>query len=289
MSTAGGLSRAVERAVVHGCETLQIFTKNNARWAAAPIDVIAARQFRHAVAAAGLTPAVSHASYLINLAAPDGELRRKSIAAMVDELERAHTLGLLGVVVHPGTAAAEHGPGEALALVAEAIREVLSRRPDDLTMILVEHTAGQGRAIGHRFAHLASIIAGVDRSDRVGVCLDTCHLLASGYDIASQAGYAKTFDEFGSLVGFERLRFVHANDSKRPCGSRVDRHEHIGKGHVGLEAFRRLLHDSRLAHAGMAIETEKTPRICNHPKVAQMDPLDRMNLETLRALRDDPA
>lgn len=118
------------------------------------------------------------------------------------------------------------------------------------------------------------------------MCLDTCHLLASGYDIASGAGYARTFDAFGDLVGFARLRFVHANDSKRPCGSRVDRHEHVGKGHVGLDAFRRLLHDPRLAHAGMAIETEKTPRICSHPRAAQLDPLDRMNLDALRTLRD---
>lgn len=275
----------MERAVLHGCETLQIFTKNNAQWAGRPIDVGQALQFRDAVTAAGLTPVVSHASYLINMAAPEGELRRKSIDAMADELERARALGLLGVVVHPGTAAAGQSEDNALALVADAIREVFSMRPDDGTMILVEHTAGQGRAVGHRFAHLAAIVDGADRSDRIGVCLDTCHLLASGYDISSESGYARAFDEFARLVGFARLRFLHANDSKRPCGSRVDRHEHVGKGHVGLEAFRRLLHDSRLAHVGMAIETEKTPRVCNNPRVAQLDPLDRMNLEALRTLR----
>jgi deoxyribonuclease-4 len=173
MSTAGGVTRAVERAVVHGCEALQIFAKNNARWQSAPIDADEARRFRDAVAAAGLTPVVSHASYLINLAAPPGALREQSIAAFVDEVDRADLLGLHGVVVHPGVAAAGMSDVEALALVGEAVRAVLAARPRSTATVLLEHTAGQGRAIGHRFAHLAAILAGVDGSPRVGVCLDT--------------------------------------------------------------------------------------------------------------------
>ena len=286
MSAAGGVTRAVDRALLHGCETLQIFTKNNARWIGKRIDVDEARRFRDAVGAAGLTPVVAHASYLINLAALPGPLRDKSIEALVDELERAHALGLLGVVVHPGVAPADCAEENAINLVADAIRTVFARTRHEETMILLEQTAGQGRSVGHCFEHLAAIIDRVDGSLRAGVCLDTCHLLASGYDIASGAGYHDTFDRFSRLVGLERLRMLHANDSKRPCGSRIDRHAHIGKGFVGLDAFRRLLHDPRLAHLGMAIETEKTPGLCDHPKVARLDPLDVMNLQTLRELRN---
>lgn len=285
MSAAGGVTRAVERAVLHGCETLQIFTKNNARWVGKAIEPDEARRFRDAVAAAGLRPVVAHASYLINMGAVPGPVRDKSIAALIDEIDRAHTLGLLGVVVHPGVAAPGRTDDEAIGLVADAIRTAFAHRPREDTMVLIEHTAGQGRTIGHRFEHLAAILDRVDGSPRIGVCLDTCHLLAAGYDIASEQGYADTFALFARIVGFERLRMVHANDSKRECGSRVDRHEHIGKGHVGLKAFERLLHDARLAHAGLAIETRKTPGVSDHPRVAQVDPLDRMNLGVLRELR----
>lgn len=285
MSTAGGVTRAVERAVLHGCETLQIFTKNNARWVGKPLDVEEIRRFRDSAAAAGLHPVVSHASYLINMAAPPGVIRQKSLEALADELDRAAVLGLLGVVVHPGAAAAGHTEPQAIALVGEAIRTVLARRGEEGTMILIEGTAGQGRAIGARFDQLAAIIEAVDGSPRVGVCLDTCHLLASGHDITSEAGYAETFTRFSRLVGLDRLRFLHANDSKRPCGSRIDRHEHIGQGFVGLDTFRRLLTDPALSHLAMAIETAKTPGLCDHPKLAQVDPLDRRNLSTLRRLR----
>jgi deoxyribonuclease-4 len=281
MSAAGGVSRAVERAVLHRCEALQLFTKNNARWRSTPIADDEARRFRDAVAAASLSPVVSHASYLINLAAPPGPLRDKSLAALEDELDRADLLDLLGVVVHPGAAAPGMHEDEALALVAAGVVDVLERRSGRTAMILIEHTAGQGRSVGHRFEHLAAILAGVDGAPRVGICLDTCHLLASGYDIASEGGYAATFEAFSRLVGFDRLRILHANDSKRPLGSRLDRHEHIGRGYVGLPAFRRLLHDPRLAHLAMVIETRKTPGVCNHPTKVLLDPLDEMNLAAL--------
>ena len=288
MSAAGGVTRAVERAVVHRCEALQIFAKNNARWSGRPIDADEARRFRAAVEAAALAPVVSHASYLMNMAARPGPMRDKSIDALVDELERAALLGLAGVVVHPGVRAPDATDDDALALVGAAIRSALARRTGDETMILIEHTAGQGRTVGHRFEHLAGILARVEGSPRVGVCLDTCHLLAAGYDIASAGGYAQTFDAFERLVGVDRLRLVHANDSKRALGSRVDRHEHIGQGFVGLDGFRRLLSDPRLAHLAMVIETHKTPGVCDHPRFARLDPLDDMNLRALRALRRAP-
>jgi deoxyribonuclease-4 len=289
MSAAGGVTRAVERAVLHECEALQIFTKNNARWIGKAIGEDEARRFRDAVAAAGLAPVVSHASYLINLAAVpggSGSVRDKSIDALVDELERARLLDLLGVVVHPGVAAPGASDDEAIALVGEAIRAAFARLPGDGPLLLLEHTAGQGRSIGHRFEHLAAILERLDGSPRVGICLDTCHLLAAGYDIASDEGYADTIADFDRIVGLGRLTIIHANDSKRRLGSRLDRHEHIGEGFVGLDGFRRLLHDPRLAHLAMVIETHKTPGVCDHPKVARHDPLDHRNLKALRKLRE---
>jgi deoxyribonuclease-4 len=153
-------------------------------------------------------------------------------------------------------------------------------------MVLLEHTAGQGRALGYRFEHLAAIVDQLNGSPRVGVCLDTCHLVASGYDIVSEQGYLRTFDAFDRIVGFDRLRAVHANDSKRPCGSRVDRHEHIGRGCLGVEPFRRMLHDRRFAGRPLLIETAKAPARARADAV-HVDPLDTANLETLRRLRDE--
>ena len=283
MSIAGGISRAVDRAVAHGCEALQIFTKNANQWRGKPLDPAEVRRFRERIAQTGITPVVSHASYLINLATTFPVLREQSIAAFVDEIDRAEALGLLGVVIHPGTCTA--GPDdEALRLIADAIRVAFKARPRGKTMVLLEHTAGQGRTLGHRFEHLGTIIRHLRGSKRVGVCLDTCHLVASGYDITTESGYRDTFDQFDRLVGLERLKAFHGNDSKRPCGSRVDRHEHIGQGCIGLEPFRRLLHDERFAGLPILLETEKTPGAEKKGAIA-VDPLDVRNLETLRRLR----
>jgi deoxyribonuclease IV len=283
MSVAGGVSRAVERAVLHGCEALQIFTKNASRWASPALDPAEVRRFRHLLERSGITPAVSHASYLINLATTDAALRRLSIDAFIDELDRAHALGLLGVVIHPGTCTAG-STEDALRLIADAVRTAFKARPRRKTMVLFEHTAGQGRTVGHRFEHLAAILEHLDGSPRAGICLDTCHLLASGYDLTAEPGYRATFDAFEHLVGLDRVRVFHANDSKRPCGSRVDRHEHIGDGCLGLEPFRRLLHDRRFAGLPLLIETEKSTD-GGRSKGIVADPLDVRNLETLRKLR----
>ena len=283
MSVAGGVSKAVERAVVHGCEALQIFAKNANQWRGKPLDPAEIRLFRRRIEDTGITPVVSHASYLINLATTFPVLREQSIAAFVDEIDRAEALGLLGVVIHPGTCTA--GPDdEALRLIADAIRAAFKARPRAKTMVLLEHTAGQGRTLGHRFEHLATVITHLRGSKRVGVCLDTCHLVASGYDITTEAGYRDTFDQFDRIVGIERLKVFHGNDSKRPCGSRVDRHEHIGDGCIGLEPFRRLLHDPRFKGLPILIETEKT-RGAEKKGAIVADPLDVRNLETLRRLR----
>jgi len=283
MSVAGGVSRAIDRAVVHGCEALQIFTKNANQWRARPLDRSEARLFRKRIGETGITPVVSHASYLINLATTFPVLREQSLAAFIDELERAEALGLLGVVIHPGTCTAG-SDDEALRLIADAIVAAFKTKPRAETMVLLEHTAGQGRTLGYRFEHLASILEHVNGSKRVGVCLDTCHLIASGYDIVSEAGYRETFAQFDRLVGIDRLKVFHGNDSKKPCGSRVDRHEHIGEGCLGLEPFRRLLHDNRFADRALLIETEKSPGTERKGTIVP-DPCDMKNLDTLRQLR----
>ena len=281
MSVAGGLPRGVERAVAHRCAALQIFAKNASQWRGRELPRQEIREFRAKVKAAGIGPVVSHGSYLINLASTDAALRRQSLEAMGDELDRAEALGLLGVVLHPG-AYTIGNQADGLTLIAEAIVDLLRARRRGKTMVLLENTAGQGTTLGATFEQLASIIAKTGDHRRIGVCLDTCHLLASGYDICSPDGYASTFAQFGRVVGFERLRVFHMNDSKKPLGSRVDRHEHIGKGFLGLEPFRRLVNDRRFRHLPMLLETPKAEGKATGP--IAVDPLDQQNLDTLRGL-----
>jgi len=281
MSVAGGLPRAVDRAVVHRCEALQIFAKNASQWRGRLIPKPEIREFRAKLRASEIWPAVSHASYLINLATTDRALRRQSIAAMADEIDRAESLGLLGVVLHPGCYTAGN-EADGLSLIADALLGLLRERRRGKTMILLEQTAGQGTALGATFEQLASIIAKMQDHRRVGVCLDTCHLIAAGYDIVSPEGYAATFQQFGRLVGFDRLKAFHLNDSKKPLGSRVDRHEHIGQGHLGLEPFRRLVNDRRFRDLPMLLETPKGEGKATGP--ITVDPMDERNLNLLRTL-----
>jgi len=282
MSIAGGLPRAVDRAAAHGCEALQIFTHSSGQWRARPIGAGEAAAFRDALRATGIGPAVAHASYLINLATPDPALRARSIAALGMELDRTEALGLLGVVVHPGC----HTTGteeEGLRLAAEAVRQSLRDHRRGRAMVILEQTAGQGTSIGWRFEQLARLIDHLRGDPRVGVCLDTCHLFAAGYDLGSDRGYRGTFDAFDRLIGRDRLVVLHANDSKKPLGSRLDRHEHIGNGTLGLAAFRRLVNDRRFAGLPMLLETPKTAG--RSSTRVEVDPLDVMNLGTLRGLR----
>jgi deoxyribonuclease-4 len=282
LSIAGGLPRAVDRAEASGCLALQIFTKSAGQWRAREIPPEEVAMFKRRVRQTKIRPVVAHNSYLINVAAADRALRRTSIEALRDELDRADRLGLDGLVMHPGsyTFGTEAG---GLKLIADALAKILASRPDVKTRILLEHTAGQGTNLGHRFEHLAEIIDRLGGSPRVGVCLDTCHLLTAGYDIGSPDGYDETFRQFGAIVGFSRLKAFHLNDSKKPCGSRVDRHEHIGKGCLGLEPFRRIVNDPRFAKLPMLLETPKvdTPQ---SRRMSDVDPLDRMNLDTLESL-----
>ena len=281
LSIAGGLPRAIDRAVASRCEALQIFTKSAGQWRARPIPAEEAALFRVRAGETKL-PIVAHNSYLINIAAADPALRARSIAALGEEIDRADLLGLDGLVMHPGsyTSGSE---AEGLALVAAGLAGLLRDRPASRVRVQLEHTAGQGTNLGHRFEHLASILERLDGSPRVAVCLDTCHLLTAGYDLCSEAGYRATFDDFERRIGIDRLAMFHLNDSKKPCGSRVDRHEHIGKGCLGLEPFRRILTDRRFARLPMLLETPKldTPE---SRRRSDADPWDLRNLRTLRKL-----
>jgi len=281
MSVAGGLPRAVERAVVHRCDALQIFAKNANQWRGRELPREEIREFRAKIKGGGIGPVVSHASYLINLASTNPVLRQQSLDAMGDEIDRAEALGLLGVVLHPG-AYTIGSEADGLTLIADGLLDLLRARKRGKTMILLEHTAGQGTALGATFEQLASIMAKMNDHRRVGVCLDTCHLIASGYDIGTPEGYASTFKQFGRLVGFDRLKAFHLNDSKKPLGSRVDRHEHIGRGYLGLEPFRRIVNDRRFRDLPMLLETPKAEGKPTGP--IAIDPLDEQNLNTLRAL-----
>ena len=263
------------------CEALQIFTKSVGQWRARPLPDDEVVLFRRRVAESGIHPVVAHNSYLINIAAAAADLRLRSLNALREELDRADRLGLDALVMHPGsftTGTEEQG----LDLIAAGLRSVLEGRDAGAT-ILLEHTAGQGTNLGHRFEHLASIIERLDGSPRVGVCLDTCHLLTAGYDLCSEAGYRRTFKDFDRIVGLDRLKLFHLNDSKKPCGSRVDRHEHIGKGCLGLEPFRRLLNDRRFGSLPMLLETPKLDTSESRRR-SDVDPWDARNLRTLRRL-----
>jgi len=282
MSIAGGLPRAVDRAKASRCQALQIFTKSAGQWRARELPPEEIALFRARVEQTGIHPVVAHNSYLINVAAAMPALRAQSIAALGEELDRAESLGLDGLVMHPGsfTTGTEE---EGLRSIGEALAGLLAERPRATTRILLEHTAGQGTNLGHRFEHLAAILDRAGGSSRLGVCLDTCHLLAAGYDLCSPEGYEHTFRSFDRIVGLDRIKVFHLNDSKKPCGSRVDRHEHIGKGCLGLEPFRLLLNDPRFASLPMLLETPKLDSP-ESKRRSDVDPWDARNLRTLRKL-----
>jgi deoxyribonuclease-4 len=283
MSIAGGLPRAVERAHAAGCDTLQVFTKSSGQWRARPLPGAEVAAFRQACVTLDVRPVMAHASYLINLGSPDDALHTRSRAALGEELDRAEVLGLLGVVLHPGsyTTTSEEA---SLARIADGIVAVLNERTDQHTRLLLEHTAGQGTNLGHTFQQLGTIIDDAEArgTPSIGVCLDTCHLLAAGYDLGSDKSYADTMAQFEHHVGLDRIQAIHLNDSKTPLGSRVDRHTHIGSGHVGLGAFRRLLTDPRMQAVPMVLETPKE-RSAN-PAAIEADPMDLENLKLLREL-----
>jgi deoxyribonuclease-4 len=275
MSIAGGYHKAVESAARLGMETCQIFTRNNNQWRAKPIEEHEVERFRETLAETGIAHPIAHASYLINLASPDRELWQKSVDGLVVELERATRLGISCVVVHPGayTDGTEAG---GIRQVVRALNQVHRKTPSSSARCLLETTAGQGTSIGCRFEHLAAILERVREPDRLGTCFDTCHVFAAGYRLNPRNAYYATMRQFDHIVGLATVKAFHLNDSKRPCGSRVDRHEHIGRGHLGLEPFRYLLRDRRFRKTPMYLETPKG-------REAGED-LDVVNLNVLRSL-----
>jgi deoxyribonuclease-4 len=257
MSVSGGLSTAFERAQSIGINTMQVFTKNQNRWEqkpASPEDI--ARWFT-AQESTGINPVVSHAAYLINLGSPDEALWNRSVNAMIDELTRAEQLGILGVVVHPG---AHMGVGEeaGIARIVTGLDRAHAATTGYHTLTLLEATAGQGSVLGYRFEQLRAMRDGVSEPDRVGFCFDTCHVFAAGYDIRTPETYAATMDEFDGILGLEQLKCFHFNDSKKGLASRVDRHDHIGTGLLGLAPFGFILNDPRFAAIPMILETPKS-------------------------------
>jgi deoxyribonuclease-4 len=250
---AGGLSTAFARAEEDGADCLQIFTRNARGWAAKPLEDEEVARFRSEAKRTG-KPVAAHSSYLINAAAGDAEIRRKSWAGLADELRRCEQLGIPFLVFHPGSHPDE---AEGLKLVAEAMAQAIEAVPGK-AMLLTETTAGQGASLGHRFEQLAAIREGIPKAlrKRAAVCVDTCHLFAAGYDLTTDEGYAATFQAFEETLGLGLIRAFHLNDSKKPLGSRVDRHEHIGEGAMGRSPFRRLVNDARFATVPAFLETE---------------------------------
>jgi deoxyribonuclease-4 len=275
MSIAGGCHKALDAARDLCCGTVQLFTKNANQWQAKELANEDIALFRQTLRSTKLKYPTAHDSYLINLASPDEQLYRKSVEAFIVELRRAEQLGLSYLVMHPG---AHLGNGEEAGLerVAGALDEVHERCADFHVQVLLETTAGQGTCLGHRFEHLARILEMVRNPERLGVCLDTCHVFAAGYSLAPAQEYRATMREFDRLIGLSRLRCFHLNDSKKPLGSRVDRHEHIGRGCLGLEPFRLLVNDRRFRSRPMILETPKED--------GDNDDMDRVNLQTLRDL-----
>jgi deoxyribonuclease-4 len=274
-SIVGGFDKAVHRAQDSGCQCLQLFTKNNNQWRAKPIAPEEAARFRQALEHAGIVSPIAHDSYLINLASPDRVLWKKSVAALVEELRRADVLGLGCVVAHPGCYVAG-GEAAGLRRVIRAIDSIHRETAGLMVPCLLETTAGQGTSLGWRFEHLAAILDGVKHPQRLGICVDTCHVFAAGYPLSTADQYEATMEALDRTVGLGRIRAFHLNDSAREFGSRVDRHAHIGRGKLGLEPFRRLLADPSFRGVPMYLETPKG--------AAGGEDLDAVNLRTLRSL-----
>lgn len=256
MSTAGGTAKAFERGSKVGCQTIQIFTKNSNQWHAKSLMKEEIDLFFKEKERTGIDPVFSHASYLINLGSPDKDLYEKSKEALFDELRRAEKLKLVFVVLHPG--AALNSPlTAALKRIAAAINDIFEKTKEFNVKLLLENTAGQGSCVGHQFEDLSTIMKSVEDKKRIGICFDTCHAFQAGYDLRTDEGYQKTFHEFGNLIGLSNLLAFHLNDSKKELGGRVDRHQHIGKGYLGIRPFQLLMNDKRFEEIPMVLETPK--------------------------------
>lgn len=272
-SIAGGIHRAVERAESIGATALQVFTKNSNRWQGPPVTDEDASSYKTALSKSRIVAVASHDSYLINLCAVDPDVLRKSREALVDEVRRCEKLGIPLLNFHPG---AHMGAGEksGIELIVESLNMVHRETAASSVLSVVETTAGQGSVLGYTFEQIAAIVEGVENPERMGVCIDTCHIFAAGYDIRKKKAYQSTMGAFDDVVGLDRLVMMHLNDAKNPLGSRRDRHDHIGKGEIGVGGFRHIMNDERLSGVPKILETPKGDDLAE----------DRMNMKVLKGL-----
>lgn len=272
-SIAGGVFTAIERGQKAGCGTIQMFNKSNSQWKAKALSTEEIDLYFQRIEETGITVSVSHTSYLINIASPDEALAEKSYLSLKEEMQRCNTLKIPNLVFHPGS---HVGCGEEIGMnrVASYVNRLFEELPDNTVTLLYETTAGQGTNLGYAFEQLAHMIDRVENKAQMGVCFDTCHVFAAGYPISDPADYAKTMKQFDSVIGLDRLRIIHANDSMKEFGSKRDRHQHIGQGCIGLEAFRNLINDKRLKDVPLILETPKEDDLAE----------DIENLKVLRSL-----
>jgi deoxyribonuclease IV len=254
VSTSGGVDKAPGNGVRVGCEAIQVFTKNQRQWKARPLSKAEVESYLSEVAKSRIQRAVSHDSYLINLASPDDAILKRSREAFADEVERCEQLKIPYLIFHPGS---HVGSGEKVGLrsIATCINDTLHNKAGYATQLLLETTAGQGTNLGYSFEQLAEILEMVKEKDRVGICVDSCHIFAAGYEIRTADAYRSTMAQLDQVIGLKKVKAFHLNDSKNPLGSRVDRHEHIGEGHLGVETFRLILNDDRFRGIPMVLET----------------------------------
>jgi deoxyribonuclease-4 len=273
LSIAGGLNRAILKAEELNCSAVQFFSKSNRQWSSKTLSNEEINLFKQTLEhSPTVQKTVIHASYLINIGSLDINIAKKSALALQDELERAQQLGVDNLVFHPGSHK-EKSDTECLDQIAIHINQILNDITPGKTKLLIETMAGQGTNVGYTFEQLLRIYTKVDQKQRVGFCLDTCHIFAAGYDISSSKSYEKTIAQFDKTLGLHNLHVIHLNDSKKELGSRIDRHEHIGKGLLGIEAFRYIMNDPRLQHIPKILETPK-----------DNDDDDLINIETIKSL-----
>ncbi len=255
VSISGGVETAPGRAEEIGANALGVFTKNQRQWKAKPLTDQSIEDFKTNLSDAGIKPehVIVHDSYLINIGNPDEEKRRKSLDALLDEVQRVEQLDLVYLNFHPGSGLGKLDEDETVSLIAKGVREVLSE--SESAVLLIEATAGQGAHVGYKFEHLADIMEQAKGDNRVGVCLDTCHIFAAGYDLRSEEAYADTMDQFEKIVGFDSLKAIHVNDAKADLGSRLDRHDSLGEGTLGWQTFDHLLKDNRTDGVALILET----------------------------------
>ena len=272
-SISGGLANCVDRGLAAGCDVLQIFTKSNHQWAGREYAAAEMNELFARIEQTCIPIVASHASYLINIGSPDDSLWHKSVDALEDEVRRCELLHIPNLVFHPGS---HVGAGEPAGIerIAAGINEILRRRPASPTTLCLETTAGQGSNLGYRFEQLRDIVERIDADNRIGICLDSCHIFAAGYPLAPATDYAATMDQFGQIVGFDRIRLMHLNDSVGALGSRRDRHAHIGEGEIGIDGFVHILRDPRLSAVPMVLQTPKEEDLAE----------DAANLLLLRSL-----